>query len=321
MSGALYWPVFFRPEILTSPLTSWRAVGTTEANISKSGQIDNWTYAPSRRRYLFSLALFFFLTVFFTGSEVYSGTGSDMDWKIVELDSIVGLQRPGYIVNGDTHSFFFFKKNCNYVEHVFQNLTFDTKKISNLVGTKVPIEIIAYRSSSLGNPRQAKTVSGPRTHRKNGYVAPYSIIRSGPHKDTKKINFNLLRKMTDDQFSAFIFDNNFSSGLIEKLDQKRILLRNDPDIMVDHSTAKVSGAIDFLMGKLVFLTFGIFEREKLLSHLELVKKLSIRLVDRDRFIASEYFHQPYNEWSFEGIEEEFSKAYEACTKATKWREA
>ena len=57
MSGALYWPVFFRPQILTSPLTSWRAIGATETKISESDQINSWRSAPSRRRYLISIAL------------------------------------------------------------------------------------------------------------------------------------------------------------------------------------------------------------------------------------------------------------------------
>ncbi len=71
----------------------------------------------------------------------------------------------------------------------------------------------------------------------------------------------------------------------------------------------------WLPGHLLMITFGSYDKDFLLSHLQERNHISIKLVDGNGIIASDYFDVLENEWSTEGIEEAFSKSYDICMQS------
>ena len=80
--------------------------------------------------------------------------------------------------------------------------------------------------------------------------------------------------------------------------------------------AEVLYAIKAMSGHIVWFSFGLYDKDAHLQFLRKSKKISIKLVDGNGFIASEYFDVLENEWSLEGIEDAFSRAHAMCLLST-----
>ena len=93
-------------------------------------------------------------------------------------------------------------------------------------------------------------------------------------------------------------------------------------IVLEFNGDKIGGIVRsatkpaMLPGHLLMITFGSYDKDLLLRHLQERNHISIKLVDGNGIIASEYFDVLENKWSTEGIEEAFSKSYDICIQST-----
>ena len=80
--------------------------------------------------------------------------------------------------------------------------------------------------------------------------------------------------------------------------------------------AKVLYTFEAMSGHIAWFDFGIYDKNDHLQFLRKSKKISIKLVDGNGLIASEYFDVLENEWLLEGIEDAFSRAHAMCLRST-----
>ena len=80
--------------------------------------------------------------------------------------------------------------------------------------------------------------------------------------------------------------------------------------------AKILYTFKAMSGHIAWFDFGIYNKDDHLQFLRKSKKISIKLVDGNGLVASEYFDVLENEWSLEGIEDAFSRAHAMCLRST-----
>lgn len=75
---------------------------------------------------------------------------------------------------------------------------------------------------------------------------------------------------------------------------------------------RINGSSKFLVGRIVYMSMGIFRLKALVGKLKGAENLTIRLLDTDAFKASEYFHVRRNIWSLQNFPEAVAKAQGLC---------
>ena len=80
----------------------------------------------------------------------------------------------------------------------------------------------------------------------------------------------------------------------------------------ERTEAKLIFMRPFLLGHLLMLSLGRYDRETIMSQIETNDVTSIRFVDGRGLKAADYFDLPYNEWRTAGIAEALDSAYALC---------
>ena len=80
----------------------------------------------------------------------------------------------------------------------------------------------------------------------------------------------------------------------------------------ERTEAKLIFMKPFLLGHLLMLSLGRYDKETILSQIETNDVTSIRFVDGRGLRAADYFDLPYNEWRTAGIAKALDNAYALC---------
>ena len=80
---------------------------------------------------------------------------------------------------------------------------------------------------------------------------------------------------------------------------------------------RISGSQKFFIGRIVFMSMGIYPLDRLIERFKGAENLTIRLSDTDAFKASKYFDPPENVWSLDGFPEALAQAQALCREERK----
>ena len=173
--------------------------------------------------------------------------------------------------------------------------------------TQLLVHPVLLLTLLLGTPAVAGDLHDWKVKEHTGYV-----IASAPGKITpgEKQRFVFFKKdctTVQHIFSVYTRQSNDFTKLKGKV------------IVVEFNGDKIGGEVRLvekaMLGHVLMISFGSYNKDILLPHLQKKINISSKLVDGNNIIASEFFDVLENEWSTEGIEEAFAKSYETCMQS------
>ncbi len=113
-------------------------------------------------------------------------------------------------------------------------------------------------------------------------------------------------------------ENLFSFYTANNHPRINMLLEEKVYIKINNTTgwAKVRFIYPFLMGHSVWLSLGMFDMDDFTETLKPYDKFEVVIIDKDKFIAKEYFDIETNYWYLEGLQNALIRGKNMCLAST-----